>query len=61
MIKLSENEAWRKTAYLLLAISVIIGVIQRTKYQFLDELFELFIFHIPTVIAFIIYSKVPQQ
>ena len=57
---MNENESWRRTAYLLLVISVIIGVIQRTQYQFLDELFELFIFHIPTVMAFVIYSKVPQ-
>ena len=61
MVNLNENEAWRRTAYLLLGISVIIGVIQRPQYQFLDELFDLFVFHIPTVMAFVIYSKVPQQ
>lgn len=58
---MSESEFWRKTAYLLLAISLIVGFIQRTQYQFLDELFELFIFHVPTIIAFIIYSKIPHQ
>jgi len=58
---LSEREVWRTTAYLLLAVSLVIGVIQRTQYQFLDELFEVFIFHIPTVLAFVIYSKAPQS
>ena len=58
---MSEKTVWRITAYLLLAVSIVIGVIQRTQYQFLDELFEVFIFHIPTVLAFVIYSKAPQS
>ena len=58
---MSERQVWRTTAYLLLAVSLVIGVIQRTQYQFLDELFEVFIFHIPTVIAFVIYSNAPQS
>ena len=58
---MSEREVWRTTTYLLLAVSLVIGVIQRTQYQFLDELFEIFIFHIPTLLAFVIYSKAPQS
>ncbi|MCJ7731105.1 hypothetical protein MUP51_02205, partial [Candidatus Bathyarchaeota archaeon] len=60
-IILSEKESWRKTSFILVLLSIIIGVIQRSQYQFLDEIFEIFIFHIPAVISLIIYNKVPQQ
>ena len=56
-----EKESWRKTAIVLMAISLVIGLIQRTGYMFLDPKFELCIFHVPTVLSLIIYSRLPES
>ena len=56
-----EKESWRTTAIVLTAISLVVGLIQRTGYMFLDPKFELCIFHIPTVLSLIIYSRLPES
>ena len=45
----------------LMAISLIIGFIQRTGYMFLDPKFELCVFHVPTILSLIIYSRLPES
>ncbi|MFC1802418.1 hypothetical protein ACFL0D_00460 [Thermoproteota archaeon] len=58
---MSQKEEWKKTTTVLVILSIIIGVIQRTPYQFLDEVFEVFIFHIPPLISFVIYCNIPPE
>jgi hypothetical protein len=52
-----EIESWRTTVMVLTAISLIVGIIQRTYYMFLDPKFEVCVFHIPTILSLIIYSR----
>ena len=54
-----EKESWRTTVMVLMAISLIIGLIQRTSYRFLDPKFEVCVFHVPTILSLIIYSRLP--
>ena len=54
MSKLDQN-AWRKTVIVLSIISLIVGVLQRTTYQFLKPIFELCIFHLSTIMSILIY------
>ena len=49
------------TVMVLIAISLVIGLIQRTDYMFLDPKFEVCIFHLPTILSLIIYSKLPES
>ncbi len=54
-----EKESWRTTVIVLTAISLIIGLMQRTSYRFLDPKFEVCVFHVPTILSLIIYSWLP--
>jgi len=54
-----EKESWRTTVIVLTAISLIIGLMQRTSYMFLDPTFEVCVFHVPTILSLIIYSRLP--
>ena len=45
----------------LMAISLVIGLIQRTSYMFLDPKFEVCVFHFPTLLSLIIYSRLPES
>lgn len=56
-----EKESWRTTAIILTTVSLIIGLIQRTGYMFLDPKFEVCVFHVPTVLSLIIYSRLPES
>jgi uncharacterized membrane protein len=56
-----EKESWRTTVMVLMAISLVIGIIQRTSYMFLDPKFEVCIFHVPTILSIIIYSRLPES
>ncbi len=58
---MGERTRWRQAAYGLLVVSLVVGVIQRTRFRFLDPLFEFFIFHLSTIVAFVIYSQAPQE
>jgi uncharacterized membrane protein len=44
----------------MMAISLVIGLIQRTGYMFLDPKFEVCVFHVPTILSLIIYSRLPE-
>ena len=56
-----EKWSWRMTVMVLIAISLVIGIIQRTGFMFLDPKFEVCIFHLPTVVSIIIYSRLPES
>ena len=56
----SEKQSWRTTATVMTLISIVIGIIQRTGYMFLDPKFEICVFHVPTAISLIIYSSLPE-
>ena len=58
---MSEQDIWRTATKVLAVTATIVGMIQRTQYRFLDVLFEFFIFHVPTIISIIIYSKHSQS
>jgi O-antigen ligase len=51
----SELASWRIAAYLLIALSSTIFIIQRFIFSFLDPIFELCIFHIPALVASLTY------
>jgi len=56
-----ELASWRKTCILLVATSIVIGLVQRSSYQFLDTRFEFSIFHIPTIISLVIYYSLSKR
>ncbi|OGD52574.1 hypothetical protein A3K81_05250 [Candidatus Bathyarchaeota archaeon RBG_13_60_20] len=56
-----ELESWRKTCILLVVTSIIIGLVQRSSYQFLDTRFEVSIFHIPTIVSLVIYYSLSKR
>ena len=56
-----ELESWRKTCILLVVTSIIIGLVQRSSYQFLDTRFEVPIFHIPTIVSLVIYYSLSKR
>jgi hypothetical protein len=47
--------SWKTTAILLGIVSIMMFAIQRSNYMFLDPIFELCIFHLPTIIAIGVY------
>jgi uncharacterized membrane protein len=56
-----ELESWRKACIALVAISIIIGLVQRSGYQFLDTKFEVAIFHIPAIVSLMIYFSLSKR
>lgn len=56
-----EQESWRTTCIILVLVSAVIGLVQRSSYQFLDPVFEVSIFHVPTVISIIVYYYVKRK
>ncbi|MGD0804053.1 MAG: hypothetical protein ABSA11_08285 [Candidatus Bathyarchaeia archaeon] len=50
-----DIKSWEKTAIILGLISIFMFGVQRSKYMFLDPVFELFIFHVPAILAVSIY------
>jgi len=56
-----ERESWRKTCLILVFVSIVIGLIQRSSYQFLDPIFEVSIFHLPTVVSIVIYYYLTKK
>ena len=57
---MDKNEAstWRVTALLMGVISITIFLIQRSRFMFLDPVFEFAIFHIPAILALNYYIVV---
>ncbi|HUV33607.1 MAG TPA: hypothetical protein VMW22_01655 [Candidatus Desulfaltia sp.] len=56
-----ERESWRKACIILVLVSIAVGLIQRSSYQFLDPTFEVSVFHLPTVISLIIYYYLTRK
>jgi hypothetical protein len=52
-----EQDFWKKTVIVLSIVSIIVGLVQRTQYRFLDPIFEFFIFHLTTISALLIYAQ----
>jgi len=56
-----ELESWRKTCTILVVLSIILGLIQRTSYRFLDTTFEVSIFHVTTILSLVIYYSLTRR
>jgi hypothetical protein len=56
-----EHESWRKTCIVLILVSITIGLIQRSSYQFLDPKFEVSVFHLPAVTSLVIYYYLTRR
>ncbi|HEX9915350.1 MAG TPA: hypothetical protein VGB32_10560 [Candidatus Bathyarchaeia archaeon] len=56
-----ELESWRKTCTILVVVSLILGLIQRTSYRFLDPTFEVSIFHVTTILSLVIYYSLTRR
>ena len=46
-----DRESWRLTTFLLVALSIVVFLVQRTSWALFDTVFEVCIFHIPSVFA----------
>ncbi|UCD44552.1 MAG: hypothetical protein JSV27_10595 [Candidatus Bathyarchaeota archaeon] len=53
----SDVELWRRTTYALVVVSSIFFLLQRTSWAMFDPIFELCIFHIPTIFSALFYLK----
>jgi len=56
-----ELESWRRACIVIVAVSIIIGLVQRSGYQFLDTKFEVAIFHIPAMVSLLIYYSLSKR
>ena len=54
MLKEDEKQ-WFLTVLVLSSISITLFVIQRTRYQFLEPIFEFSIFHLSAIISVVYY------
>ena len=46
-----ERESWRITTILLVILSIVVLLVQRTSWALFDTIFEVCIFHIPALFA----------
>ncbi len=46
-----ERETWRLTTLLLITLSIIVFLVQRTSWAVFDTVFEVSIFHIPALFS----------
>ena len=51
----TDLKSWKITAIILGLISIALFVVQRTRYMFMDPVFEFSIFHMPAILAVSIY------
>lgn len=54
----SSSRAWRATAYVLVLLSAVVFIVQRTSWAMFDIVFEFCIFHIPALFSAAIYMKI---
>ncbi len=54
----SAAKTWRITAYVMLSLSFIVFLLQRTSWALFDTVFEVCIFHIPAFFSALIYLKI---
>lgn len=53
----SDTKSWRTTTYILLLISTVVFLLQRTSWAMFEAVFEVCIFHLPTLVSALIYMK----
>jgi hypothetical protein len=46
-----ERESWRLTTLLLVTLSIVVFLVQRTSWALFDTVFEVSIFHIPALFS----------
>ncbi len=46
-----ERESWRITTLLLVTLSIVVFLVQRTSWALFDTVFEVSIFHIPALFS----------
>ncbi len=46
-----ERESWRITTLLLVTLSIVVFLVQRTSWALFDTVFEVCIFHIPALFS----------
>jgi hypothetical protein len=46
-----DRESWRLTTFLLVALSFVVFLVQRTSWALFDTIFEVCIFHIPALFS----------
>jgi hypothetical protein len=46
-----DRESWRLTTLLLVTLSIIVFLVQRTSWAVFDTVFEISIFHIPALFS----------
>lgn len=54
----SSTRVWRATAYVLVLLSALVFLVQRTSWAMFDIVFEVCIFHIPALFSAVIYMKI---
>jgi hypothetical protein len=52
-----DKESWRLTTLLLVGLSLIVFLIQRTSWAVFDTVFEVCIFHIPALFSAALNTK----
>jgi hypothetical protein len=52
-----NRESWRLTTLLLMALSMIVFLVQRTSWAVFDTVFEVCIFHIPALFSAALNKK----
>ena len=48
---MADRESWRLTTLLLVSLSIIVFLVQRTSWALFDTVFEVSIFHIPALFS----------
>lgn len=61
MLNAKDIKTWKSTVIILGIISIVMFVIQRSNYMFLDVFFELCIFHIPAIISVGVYTYLKRK
>jgi hypothetical protein len=55
---MDDHDSWMLASLILLSISSAVFLIQRFYFTFLDPIFELCIFHLPTLISVLIFLRI---
>ena len=48
---MDDRESWRLTTLLLVSLSLVVFLVQRTSWALFDTVFEVCIFHIPALFS----------
>ncbi len=48
---MADKDSWRITTILLVALSLVVFLVQRTSWAIFDTVFEVSIFHIPALFS----------